>query len=87
MTRLINADEIKYQMLFKEDFLKGTGTEEQAVWKKEIDRMPTVEAVPVDFIEKEAEKMKNSENPAMRINSVILSALIRDWREQQSETV
>lgn len=47
-----------------------------------LDEMPTVEAIPIEFVEKEAERMRASENPAMRMNSVILSALIRDWREK-----
>jgi len=47
MTRLINADAIKYKTLYKEDWLKGTGVEKQCVWKEDIDAMPTVDAEPV----------------------------------------
>ena len=47
MTRLIDADAIKYTMLYKENWLKGTGVEKQGVWKEDIDAMPTVDAVPV----------------------------------------
>lgn len=45
--RLIDADAIEYIMLYKEDFLKGTGCEKQAVWKSDIDSMPTVDAVDI----------------------------------------
>ena len=45
--KLINVDDIKYQMLYKENFLSGTGVEAQAVWKSDIDSMPAVDAVPV----------------------------------------
>lgn len=47
MTRLIDADAIKYTMLYKENWLKGTGVEKQGVWKEDIDAMPTVDAEPV----------------------------------------
>ena len=45
--KLINTDDIKYQMLYKENFLSGTGVEAPAVWKSDIDAMPAVDAVPV----------------------------------------
>ena len=45
--KLINTDDIKYQMLYKENFLAGTGVEAQAVWKSDIDAMPAVDAVCV----------------------------------------
>ena len=41
--RLIDADAIPYAMLYKENFLAGTGHEAQAVWKEDIDAMPTIE--------------------------------------------
>lgn len=41
--RLIDADAIPYTMLYKENFLAGTGYEAQAAWKKDIDAMPTIE--------------------------------------------
>lgn len=47
MTGLIDADAIKYTMLYKENWLKGTGVEKQGVWKEDIDAMPTVDAEPV----------------------------------------
>lgn len=47
MTRYIDADKLPYTMLYKENFMKGTGYEAQAVWKDDIDNAPTVDAVPV----------------------------------------
>ena len=40
--KLINADAIEYTMLYKENWLEGTGYEAQAVWKSDIDKMPTI---------------------------------------------
>lgn len=45
--RLIDADALEYKMLYKENWLKGTGYEAQAIWKKDIDSQPTIDAVPV----------------------------------------
>lgn len=41
--RAIDADAIPYTMLYKEDWLKGTGVEKPGVWKDTIDAMPTIE--------------------------------------------
>lgn len=48
MSRLIDADQIQYTMLYKENWMTGTGVEAQAVWKAEIDKMPTVNAIPLN---------------------------------------
>ena len=45
--KLIDADKLEYQMLYKENFLKGSGYEAQAIWKEDIDSQPTIDAVPV----------------------------------------
>ena len=45
--RLIDADNIPYTMLYKENWMKGTGEEAQGAWKRDIDKMPTIDAVPV----------------------------------------
>ena len=45
--RLIDADYIPYTMLYKENWMKGTGEEAQGAWKRDIDKMPTIDAVPV----------------------------------------
>ena len=45
--RLIDADNIPYTMLYKENWITGTGVEAQGVWKSDIDKMPTTDAVPV----------------------------------------
>ena len=45
--RPIDADSIPYMMLYKENRMKGTGEEAQGAWKSDIDKMPTIDAVPV----------------------------------------
>ena len=42
--RLIDADAIPYTMLYKENWMRGTGCEKQGAWKSSIDAMPTIEA-------------------------------------------
>lgn len=41
--RPIDADKIPYTMLYKENWLKGSGVEAQGAWKEDIDAMPTIE--------------------------------------------
>lgn len=50
MTRLIDADDIEYHMMAKEDWLGNTIEDSKMVWKADIDSMPTVDAIPVSFI-------------------------------------
>lgn len=45
--RLIDADDIPYTMLYKENWMKGSGEEAQGAWKRDIDKMPTIDSVPV----------------------------------------
>lgn len=45
--RLIDADALKFTMLYKENWLRGTGVESPAVWKSDVDDMPTIDAVEV----------------------------------------
>ena len=40
--RLIDADALNYTMLYKENWMSGTGVEAPAVWKKDIDNAPAV---------------------------------------------
>ena len=51
MTRLIDADSIPW-------LVEGVG-EIPVITKEEIDQMPTVVAVPISFIEKRIEQLKN----------------------------
>lgn len=89
MTRLIETEKIS-DIMHKKSFETDDGRQKwhsglwirYKIFEEAVDETPTADAVPVDFIKKEIEKMRNSENPAMRMNSVILSALIRNWREK-----
>lgn len=47
MPRYIDADEIQYTMLYKENWITNTGVEKQGVWKDDIDKMPTANVVEV----------------------------------------
>ena len=40
--RLIDADALNYTMLYKENWMRGTGIEAPAVWRKDIDAAPTI---------------------------------------------
>lgn len=44
--RLIDADALNYKMLYKENWMRGTGVEAPAVWKKDIEDAPTI--IPAD---------------------------------------
>ena len=39
---LIDRDALNYTMLYKENWMNGTGVEAPAVWKKDIDNAPTI---------------------------------------------
>jgi len=45
--RPIDADNIPYMMLYKENWATGTGEEALGVWKDDIDGMLTLDVVPV----------------------------------------
>ena len=47
MPRYIDADEIQYTMLYKENWITNTGVEKQGVWKDDLDKMPTADVVEV----------------------------------------
>lgn len=40
--RLIDADALNYTMLYKENWMSGTGVEAPAVWRKDIEDAPTI---------------------------------------------
>ena len=40
--RCVDADALDYTMLYKENWMRGTGVEALAVWKSDIDVAPTV---------------------------------------------
>lgn len=60
MTRLINADNIEYHMMAKEDWLGNTVEDSKMVWKADIDSMPTVDAIPVEWIRDYTTRLRNS---------------------------
>jgi len=46
-----------------------------------IDVAPTVDAVPVEWIEKEIEWLKNANNAFSTLTAGQLSAMLRRWRD------
>lgn len=52
--RLIDADALNYTMLYKENWMSGTGVEALAVWRKDIEDAPTI--IPAD--ESKAEEVE-----------------------------
>lgn len=40
--RLIDADKLNYTMLYKENWMRGTGVEAPAIWKSDIDAADTI---------------------------------------------
>ena len=40
--RLIDADKLDYTMLYKENWMRGTGVEAPAIWKSDIDAADTI---------------------------------------------
>lgn len=92
--RLIDADEIKYiDMLFS----AGNGNYEHVgmVTQYEIDALPTVEAVPISFIEKRIEQLKNHADYEFEANGGYvggsqyrqweLECLLNVWAERKEE--
>lgn len=47
--QLIDADALDYTMLYKENWMRGTGVEAPAVWKSDIDSAPTIIPAEVDM--------------------------------------
>ena len=70
--KIIDADKLHYIRKWFED----SGKSEVVVFAKEIDKAPTVKAIPIERIEK---KLNCCDN----INAeIFVKALIRDWEEE-----
>lgn len=74
MTRLINADDIPW-------FVEGVG-DIPVVTKDEIDRMPTVDAVPISFIKG---LIDLSRKVGADHHAESLEILLADWAERKEE--
>ncbi len=73
MTRLIDADDIEYTMLYKENWITGCGVEAQGVWKTTIDEMPTVDAIPIEFI---GDYVKHKASP---FGEIVINDMMKEW--------
>ena len=86
MQRLIDADALVYDEI-EPDCL--------VVFKSDIDRQPTIEAIPIEFIQKRIDQLKEMNGRIFIANGGYtspsdyeqweLERLIRDWREQSEE--
>lgn len=70
MTRLIDADSIPW-------LVEGVG-EIPVITKEEIDQMPTVDAIPIEFIRSEIKNSKGFYNSSLR-------RLFDAWAERKEE--
>lgn len=88
--RLIDADAIEYHMMAKEDWLGNTTEDSKMVWKADIDSMPTVDAIPVAFIESEKQRVQGmieesvkmgmiAESERLSLVMVILDHVVSNW--------
>lgn len=88
--RLIDADSIPW-------LVEGVG-DIPVITKEEIDKMPTVDAIPIEFIQKEIKDLEDSldfygsigEYDALRIDAMYqydaLTGLLLQWKaERESE--
>ncbi len=78
MERLVDADKIRYSDL--SDGLVPEGV--WCTWKDRIDDMPTVEAIPIEWIKSWA--MKNWVKSKKCEFDIIASKLIDDWMEKEN---
>ena len=83
--RLVNADDIPYTMLYKEDFMKHTGCEAQAAWKKDIDALPTVDAIPIKWLTAQADNPSNSDKLRNAIDYVVYYLVYTRWQGRKEE--
>jgi len=76
--RLIDADEIEYESVAKED-RKGGFYATDIVEKEDIDKMPTIEAIPIVWIEKNmGELIAQGHN----LQASYFAEIISLWREE-----
>lgn len=75
--RLINADAIEYTMTELVSFLKNFVWKEEIAMKKEIDAMPTVDAIPIEWIENWMYGLH------FGVSDVVCKKMIKDWRKEE----
>lgn len=76
--RLIDADGIEYESVAIEE--RGGFRATDIVEQKDIDEMPTIEAIPIEWIE---EWYKKKADKPFVADDVSVRLLLRDWREEQ----
>jgi hypothetical protein len=77
MTRLINGDELRENMLY---VMCGTGYQSDVLM--EIDMMPTVDAIPIEWILKWKEKFENAYSDEYDPTvAEMLVDMLEDWQK------
>ena len=77
--RLIDADEIEYESVAKEE-RNGGFRATDIVEQKDIDEMPTIEAIPISFILEQIELLEKCESVW---SAGTLRDLVLDWQKQE----
>ena len=78
--RLIDADILKYHDVYEQEWLGDGGRYTQAIYRDEIDKQPTVDAVPVLYIKETIAWAK--ENGSVEYADY-LSHLLSAWAERK----
>ena len=81
MMKLIDADVIPYHRMWEEDWTKQTIYFGYGVPEWEIDNMPTVDAIPMAWIE---DYVKNAGFVSV-YNVQSVEFMLRKWREEREE--
>ena len=51
-----------------------------------LDRVPVVDAIPVEWLSKLADECGKSEDPYVQINGLLINVVINRWEERIEET-
>lgn len=81
MTRLIDADNIKWEKIL-EPLGNGMYVDGYVVNERDIDAMPTIEAIPISFL---YEYMALCESVGAYKSKETIECLIDDWREEEKD--
>ena len=91
--RLIDADAIYYKRIYI-PIGDGTYHRDLIIFKCDIDAQPTIDAIPVDWIEKKIkyirQYLENCEGEpftdGLRSKVIAYEKLIEDWRKEHDKT-
>ena len=79
MPRLIDANKLNWDEIENE---YGARTEEVVACEVLIENAPTVDAIPVEWLEKKIEKCKSSKDLYPQLFEEIITIVITEWRKE-----